>query len=496
MAKQTVQANETMMSSFQLAANFIALSIVPSKQSTRYVTTAQTDRTFSGCGSKGKGGKGSGRGPNHGHGGTGRQNRGGQGSHGGGGRSKNIAKTGYYTYEEWTALSHEQRDSILEARGTKSSISKVETEAEPEPGQTNNPDGGGTPTTTRGAGDEFGRKRGKHYVGMMYSSPRQACNMDEVNHIIAKAASSQQGIEIGKYFDLESHADTSVIGANCRVISYTDKLCQVAPYHPNYATMQNIPIIQAGTAYDDPNTGETIILVINQGLYFGDSLPNSLINPNQMRANGLEVDDVPKHLLRDPSQSMHSIYIPDHDIRLPLAMCGVISYLPICKPTIQEMESCKWVNLTTEAEWDPHSREFEENEKQAHENEQIVTDPIDWNIYAIQSLPFVQNVMVLEALPASLMSVNELLPQAIRSVVIQNVKSTQHRMKVSQEDLSFKWKIGLETSARTLKATTQLTIRNAIHPIQWRFCTEVAQLHYPHLGGRFGRFSSDTMFSN
>jgi hypothetical protein len=58
--------------------------------------------------------------------------------------------------------------------------------------------------------------------------------------------------------------------------------------------MQDIPILQAGTAYDDPYTEETFILVINQGLYFGDNLPNSLINPNQMRANVLEVDDVPK----------------------------------------------------------------------------------------------------------------------------------------------------------------------------------------------------------
>jgi hypothetical protein len=199
--------------------------------------------------------------------------------------------------------------------------------------------------------------------------------------------------------------------------------------------MQDIPILQAGTAYDDPYTEETFILVINQGLYFGDNLPNSLINPNQMRANGLEVDDVPKHLLRDPSKSTHSIYIPEHDIRLPLAMRGVISYVTIRKPTIQEMESCKWINLTAEAEWDPHFNAFEENEKQAHENEQIVMDPIDRHIYAIQSLPFVQNDVVLEALPASLMNENELLPRAIQSVAIQNVQSTQRRGKTCNVEI-------------------------------------------------------------
>jgi hypothetical protein len=175
---------------------------------------------------------------------------------------------------------------------------------------------------------------------------------------------------------------------------------------------------------------------------------------------------------------------------------GVTSYLPIRKPTIQEMESCRWVNLTAEAEWDPHSSDFEENEKRAHENELIVPEATDRQIYAIQSLPFVQqNEIGVEALLASLMNENELLPRAIQSITIQDVKSTVRRSQVTQEELACKWKIGLDTSARTLKATTQLTIRNAIHPIQRRFRTQAAQLRYPRLGGRFGRFSSDTMFS-
>ena len=122
-----------MMSNFQLAASFIALSVVPSKQSTRYVASAQTDWT-SPRGGKGKGGRGGGRGSNRGRGrgGTDRQNRGGlggRGGSGGGGRGRSNTKTGYYTDEEWSALSREQRDSILEARGTKRSVAKVETEA-------------------------------------------------------------------------------------------------------------------------------------------------------------------------------------------------------------------------------------------------------------------------------------------------------------------------------------------------------------------------------
>ncbi len=207
----------------------------------------------------------------------------------------------------------------------------------------------------------------------------------------------------------------------------------------------------------------------------------------------MEVDNIPKHLLRDPSKSTHSIYIPDHDTHIPLIMRGVISCLPIWKPSIRELESCRWMELTAETDWDPHSSDFEENEKRALEMEATVTDPTDRSIYAANSLPIMQYDAPLEALPASLMQVSELPPRAIQSVAILDIRSTQRCGQIIRKELSHKWKIGLDASARTLKATTQLSIRNAIHPIQRRFRMEVAQLRYPRLGGRFGRFSSDTI---
>jgi hypothetical protein len=179
---------------------------------------------------------------------------------------------------------------------------------------------------------------------MLHSSLCQTINLAAIEQVLARMASqpssNNSSLEIGEYIKLDSHADTSIIGNNCRVISYTDKTCQVMPYHPNYDSMQDIPIVQAGTAYDNPNTGETVILIINQGLYFGDSLPVTLLNPNQMQFNGIEVDDVPKHLAKDPSKATHSIYIPEHVIRIPLSMRGVISCLPVRKPTVQEVENC------------------------------------------------------------------------------------------------------------------------------------------------------------
>jgi hypothetical protein len=308
----------------------------------------------------------------------------------------------------------------------------------------------------------------------------------------SRRSNASEDIEIGEYIELDSHADTSVIGNNCRVISYTDKTCQVAPYHPHYDSMQDIPIVQAGTAYDDPNTGETMILIINQGLYFGDSLPVTLLNPNEMRMNGLEVDDVPKHLAKDPTIATHSIYIPEQDICIPLSMHGVISCLPVRLPTIQEIESCRWITLTSDMEWDPHSEEFENNERKAQESENTVTT-VERDIFAIKSLNSPQ--LLHTTIPASLINEDELLPRAIKTVTVNKLQTSRRKSRTAKEDLARIWNIGLDTADSTIKATTQLVVRRALHPIQRRFRTEAAQLRYPHLGGRFGRFSSDTMFA-
>jgi hypothetical protein len=56
--------------------------------------------------------------------------------------------------------------------------------------------------------------------------------------------------------------------------------------------------------------------------------------------------------------------------------------------------------------------------------------------------------------------------------------------------------VGLETASRTLRATTQLALRHAIHPIHKRYTTKVAQLRYPRLTGRHGVFHTDTFFTD
>jgi hypothetical protein len=162
------------------------------------------------------------------------------------------------------------------------------------------------------------------------------------------------------YCELDSHADTSCAGSNFKVIGHTNKICDAAHFSNHYDVMKRIPIVKAGTAYDSPN-GRTYIHILNQALCMGDYLDNALLCPNQIRSHDVIVDDVPEHLSPDPIIATHSIYFPKKHVRIPLKPGGCISRIPKRLPTQKEIEECEWLILTSGAEWNPHSEDFELN---------------------------------------------------------------------------------------------------------------------------------------
>ena len=92
--------------------------------------------------------------------------------------------------------------------------------------------------------------------------------------------------------EIDSHADTHCFGQNFIPYSWTDLICTVSPFLSTYKAVENIRICSAATAVT-LESGETIILVFGQGLWFGDKMHKSLINPNQCRAFGVGVCDDP-----------------------------------------------------------------------------------------------------------------------------------------------------------------------------------------------------------
>ena len=78
--------------------------------------------------------------------------------------------------------------------------------------------------------------------------------------------------------EMDSHADTSCAGANWKAIELTGLTCAASPFTQDYDAVKDVPVATRATAVTD-DSGETIILACHQMLYFGTSLPHSLLNP-------------------------------------------------------------------------------------------------------------------------------------------------------------------------------------------------------------------------
>ena len=110
--------------------------------------------------------------------------------------------------------------------------------------------------------------------------------------------------------ELDSHADTIVLGSNAIITQYTTRECDVSPYADTYEPIRNVPIVTGATAITSSNSGLTYILIFNEAIWMGDLLDHSLINPNQLRCHGVDVQDNPfrsmaMHIASDDDDFMH-----------------------------------------------------------------------------------------------------------------------------------------------------------------------------------------------
>ena len=122
-----------------------------------------------------------------------------------------------------------------------------------------------------------------------------------------------------------------MFGKNCVVLNYTGREFDVLPYTDTYESIKSVPIANAGTAWTLPETGATYILLFNEGLWMGDKMDHSLINPNQLRLYGVTVQDIPV------CDSTLYIMTEDGEFVLPLGMKGTNIMANTRTPTTEEL---------------------------------------------------------------------------------------------------------------------------------------------------------------
>jgi hypothetical protein len=139
---------------------------------------------------------------------------------------------------------------------------------------------------------------------------------------------------------MDTHADTCVSGINFIALEYSGRVCNVYPYSQEYDAVKDVRIVRGATAVQDQDTGETYIMTINEGLWYGNQMNHSLINPNQLRHFQINVCDSPFD-----KRGMH-ITDPVTNISIHLLIKGTIIYADSHAPSDQELQICCHVVLT------------------------------------------------------------------------------------------------------------------------------------------------------
>jgi hypothetical protein len=108
-------------------------------------------------------------------------------------------------------------------------------------------------------------------------------------------------------------------------------------------------MVQAATSFDHP---DTFILIFNEAIWMGAKMDHTLVNPNQVRAYGLTIQDN----LFDTSPFYAST--EDGEFNIPVLCQGTKVCALTRTPTDRELSSCPHIILLSPHNWDPHNVQF------------------------------------------------------------------------------------------------------------------------------------------
>ena len=275
--------------------------------------------------------------------------------------------------------------------------------------------------------------------------------------------------------ELDTHANTTVLGLNCVVLSYTGKECEVLPYSSQYKVVQNVPVVTGATVLTNAVDGTAYLLIFHESLWMGDKLDHTLVNPNQLRAYGVSIQDNPF--------DAKPLSITTDDVSVELYSEGMIICGDTRTPTESEMSQLPRLILTSPHDWDPHNICFPSSSGQSSDNMSIESIH---SIFAVDTL--LQHTIYDPTMVASLMSSHVQVAQVTVPPTLQDVpsartfQSKECHSTVTPSDLSERWYIGLGQATQTVKATTQRLMRSAILPLARRYRADRMFVR-PHIRG-------------
>ena len=289
--------------------------------------------------------------------------------------------------------------------------------------------------------------------------------------------------------ELDSHADTCVLGRDALIVLDYNRPVTVQGYDPALGS-KTYKTVTGAVSYANPMTGEVYHLVINQAIHI-PHLDHHLLCPMQCRVNDVRIHETPRFLELGPTDNTHSLTIEDPEdplqtINLRLALRGVTSYIAVKDISMDEWlaDTCKRLHLTSETlTWDPNTTMYEEQEA-------AMTNDLGGLVPAVRSQTLVINS--LSSLTTDLIDIDndDNLHQLLEShVMISSVDTslagnlrTRKTSPIDHLTLAARWMISPAQALQTIQNTTQRGVRTCLNPtLARRFPTNDRMLRYNRL---------------
>ena len=283
---------------------------------------------------------------------------------------------------------------------------------------------------------------------------------------IGRIASSTSLQTSESRMELDTHADTTVLGKNCLLIQDFGKSVSVSGWNASAGSTE-CPTVTGVVAYDHPYTGVTYMLIWHQAIYL-DTMDNHLICPMQCRVHGVVIHDTPKIFVKDPTDHSHAIVVsdpvdPENDLVIPLELVGVTSVFSVRTPTRQEFEDDDnpRIVMTGEApDWDPHNSDWSQQEASMTDLRGQIQG-FDYDVVA-------RGQRLINSVSCSHLQVNptdckDFADALQRSVRVCRAKTSRGWRAIDADALAEKWMVSPKIARRTLSRTTCRGIRTTSH---------------------------------
>ncbi len=275
--------------------------------------------------------------------------------------------------------------------------------------------------------------------------------------------------------ELDSHANTCVLGRGALIILDCNRPVSIVGYDESLGS-KTYQTVSGVVAYDDPQTGRTLHLIINQAIHIPHP-DHDLLCPMQCRVNDVIVNNLPKFLAADHTDQTHALTLTDPNnplqlVTLPLILRGVMSLLSnVRSTTIDEFNSHDHLRLHLTSEtltWDPTTALYEKQENAM----------MDYSGNIVHDAAMRGPILILYELQSLTTGLADLMHDCnfhqvlTAHVVVSSVNSSLSghvrlckTVPIDFMTLTGRWMIAPDRAKETLQQTTQQGVGTCLNPM-------------------------------